>query len=221
MLISKPHLFQLGLEPPSCPPFLSPATGPSLPDTTSGRFPAPSKLKRSLVLLLLGFFFFPALLLVSCSVMSDSLPPYELQHAKLPCPSPSPGVCSNSCPLSQYCHPAISSSSALFSSCPQSFPASGSFPVSWLFTSGGQSTGASASASVLPVNIQGWFPLELTALVSLQSNGLSRVFSSTTIQNRQFFGVHVLYGPALTSVHDYLLSFLKNTLRISAFAKLV
>ena len=104
--------------------------------------------------------------------------------ARLPCPSISPGVCSNSCSLSWWCHPIISSSVTPFSSCPQSFKASGSFPVSWLFVSGGQSIGASASASVLPVNIQDC----LTGLTSLQFKGLSRVFSSTTVQKHQFFG---------------------------------
>ena len=113
--------------------------------------------------------------------------PHELQHARLPHPSPSPWVCSNSCPLSPWCHPAISSSVPPLSSCPQSFPASGSFPVSWLFTSGGQSIGVSTSASVLPLNIQNWFPLTLTDLISLLSRGLSRVFSNTTIWKRQFF----------------------------------
>ena len=98
------------------------------------------------------------LLLFSSSVVSDFLQPHKLLHAKLACPPPSPRVCSNSCPLSQWCHPVISSSATFFSSCPQSFPASGSFPMSWLFASGGQSIGA--SASVFPVNIQGWFPLE-------------------------------------------------------------
>ena len=119
------------------------------------------------------------LLLFSHSVVFDSLRPHELQHTRLPCPSPSPGVCSNSCPLSQWCHPIISSSVTSFSSCPQSFPASGSFPMSLLFASGGQCTGGSASTSVLPMNIQGWFPLGLTGLILL-SKGLSRVFSSTT-----------------------------------------
>ena len=116
--------------------------------------------------------------------MSDSLGPHELQHARLPCPSPSPRVCPDSCPLSQWCHPTISSSVTLFSSCPQSLPASGSFPKSWLFKSGSWSTGA--SASVLPMNIQSWFPVEWTGLISLLSKGLSRVFISTTIQNHQF-----------------------------------
>ena len=105
------------------------------------------------------------LLLFSRSVMSNSLQHHGLQHARLPCPSPSPEIFSNSCPLNQWCHPTISSSVARFSSCPHSFPASGSFPTSWLLTSGGQSIGASSSASVLPMNIQGWFPLGLTGLM--------------------------------------------------------
>ena len=109
-----------------------------------------------------------------------------LQHARLPCPSPTLRVHSNSCPLSRWCHPTISSSVVPFFSCPQSFPASGSFPVSQLFTSGGQSIGASASTSVLAMNIQGWVPFRLTGLISLQSEGLSRVFSSTTVQKHQF-----------------------------------
>ena len=113
----------------------------------------------------------------SRSVMSDSLPPHGLQHTRLPCPSPTPGACSNSCPSSWWCHPTISFSVALFSSYPQPFPASVSFSVSQLFPSGGQSTGASASASVLPMNIQGWFPLGWTGWISLLSKGLSRVFS--------------------------------------------
>ena len=119
--------------------------------------------------------------------MSDSLRPHEPQHARPPCPSPTPRVHPNSCPLSQWCHPAISSSFFPFSSCLQSFPASGSFLMSPLFTSGGQSIGASASASVLPVNIQDWFPLGLTGLISLLSKGLSRIFSSTTIRKHHFF----------------------------------
>ena len=117
--------------------------------------------------------------------MSDSLWPQGLQHARLPCPSPFPGTCSNSCPLSWWCHPTISSSVVPFSSCLQSFAASGSFPMSWLFTSGGQSI--RASASVLPMNIQRWFPVGWTGLISLQSKGLSRVFSSTTVRRHQFF----------------------------------
>ena len=114
--------------------------------------------------------------------------PHQLQHVSLPYPSLPPGVCSNSCPLSKWCHLTISSSVNPFSSCPQSLPASGSFPTSQLFEIGGQSIGASASASILPMNIQGWFPLELTGLISFQSKELSRVFSSTTVQKHQFFG---------------------------------
>ena len=120
-------------------------------------------------------------------VMSDSLQPLGLQHARLPCPSSSPQACSNLCPLSQWCHPTISSSVIPFSCCLQSFPASGSFLMSWLFAAGGQSIGVSASASVLPMNIQDWFPLGLTGLISLQSKGLSRVFSNTTVEKHQFF----------------------------------
>ena len=108
--------------------------------------------------------------------------PHELQHARPPCPSPAPGVYSNSCPLSQWCHPAISSSVVPFSSCPQSLPVSGSFPMSQLFTWGGQSTRVSASASVFPMNTQDWSPLGWTGWISLQSKGLSRVFSNTTVQ---------------------------------------
>ena len=127
-------------------------------------------------------------LLFSHSVVSDSLWPHELQHTRLPCPSLSPTVCSNSCPLSWWCHPTISSSIIPFSFCLQSFPASGSFPKSQHFASGGQSIGALDSASVLPMNTQGWFPLGLTGLISLKSNGPSRVFSSTTIQKQWLFG---------------------------------
>ena len=124
-------------------------------------------------------------------VTSDSLRPHGLQHARPPCPSPIPGVYSDSCPLSPWCHPNISSSAVPFSSCPQSFPASGSFPMSRLFTSGGQSIGVSASASVLPMNIQDWFPLGQTSWISFQSKGLSRVFSNTKVQNHQFFGTQL------------------------------
>ena len=127
------------------------------------------------------------MLLFSSSVMSDSFQPHGLRHARLPCPSPSPRACSNSCPLSRWCHPTISSSVVSFSSCPHSLPASGSFPVSWLFTSSGQSIGVWASALVLPMSIQGWFPLGLTGLISLLSKGLSGVFSNTTFQKHQFF----------------------------------
>ena len=125
----------------------------------------------------------------SCSVMSDSLWPHGLQHTRPPCPSPTPGAYSNSCPSSLWCHPTISSSVIPFSSCLQSFPASGPLPISQLFTSGGPSIGVSASASVLPMNIQDWFPLGLTDLISLQCKGLSRVFSNTTVQKHQFFGM--------------------------------
>ena len=127
----------------------------------------------------------------SHSVMSDTLWPHGLQHARPPCPSPTPWVHSNSCPLSWWCHPTISSSVVPFSSSLQSFPTSGSFPMSQLFTWGGQSIGVSASTSVLPMNIPDWFPLGWTGLISLQSKGLSRVFSNTTVQNRQFFGTQL------------------------------
>ena len=139
------------------------------------------------------------LLLFSRLVASDSLQIRRLQHTRLPYLSLSPGVYSNSFPLSQWCLPTISSSGATFSSCPQSFPAPKSFPMSWLFISGGQRIGASASAPVLPMNIQGWFPLRLTDLISLLSKGLSRVFSSTAIGRRQFLGAHFVSDPELES----------------------
>ena len=123
----------------------------------------------------------------SHSVVSDSLWLHELQHARPPCPSPTPRVYSDPCPLSQWCHPTTSSSVVPFSSLLQSFPASGSFPMSQLFASGGQSIGVSASASVLPMNTQDWSSLGWTGWTSLQSKGLSRVFSSTSVQNHQFF----------------------------------
>ena len=122
----------------------------------------------------------------SHSVVSDSLWPHGLQHVRLPHPSPAPGACSNPCPLSKWCHPAISSSVIPFSSCLQSFPGSGSFLMSQFFASGSQSIGVSASASVLPMNIQDWFPLGWTGWISLQSKELSRVFSNTTVQKHQF-----------------------------------
>ena len=125
----------------------------------------------------------------SRSVVSNCLQPRGLQHARLLWPSPTLGVYSNSCPSSQWCHPTISSSVVPFSSCLPSFPPSGSFQMSQLFTSGGRSTGASASASVLPMNIQDWFPLGWTGWISLQSKGLSRVFSNTTVQKHQFFSI--------------------------------
>ena len=123
--------------------------------------------------------------------MSNSLRSCESQHARPPCPSPTPGVDSNPCPSSWWYHPAISSFVVPFSSCPQSLPASGSFPMSQLFASGGQSIGVSASASVLPVNIQDWSPLGWTGWISLLSKGLSRVFSNTTVQKHQFFGTQI------------------------------
>ena len=135
--------------------------------------------------------------------MSKSLWSHELQHTRLPCSSLAPGVCSNSYPLSQWCQPTISFS-VVPVPCPRSFPASGSFPMSWLFTSDGQSIGSSASASVLPMNFQGWFPLGLPGLISLQFKGLSSVFSSTTVWKHQFFGAQ----PFLWSnshIHTWLL----------------
>ena len=128
---------------------------------------------------------------LSRSVVSDSLRPHESQHARPPCPSPTPGVHSDSRPSSQWCHPAISSFIVPFSSCPQSLPASESFSMSQLFIWGDQSTGVLALASVLPKNIQGWSPLEWTGWISLQSKGLSRVFSNTTVQKHQFFGTQL------------------------------
>ena len=125
------------------------------------------------------------------SVVSDSLWPHGLQHAKPPCPSPSPVACSNLCPSIRRCHRTISSSIVPFSPCLQSFPASESFPVSQFFASGGQSIGGSASASVLPVNTQDWSPLRWNGWISLQSKGLSRVFSNTTVQTHQFFGAQL------------------------------
>ena len=124
-------------------------------------------------------------------VMSNSLWPHVLQHTRLPCPSPTPGIYSNSCPLSQWCHPPTSSSVIPFSSCIQSFPASGSFPMSQFFALGGKSIVASALASVLPMNIHCWFPLRLTGLITLQSKGLSRIFSNTTVQKHQFFSTQL------------------------------
>ena len=142
--------------------------------------------------------------LFSLRVVSNSLWPHGLQHSRLHCPSLSPEDCSYSNPLSQWCHPTISPSVALFSSWPQSFPASGSFLMSWLFIWGGQSIGASVSASVLLMNIQDWFPLGLTGLISLLSKGPSRVFSNTTVQKHQFFGAQLSSQlPTLTSIRDH------------------
>ena len=128
---------------------------------------------------------------VQVSVMSNSLWPHGLQHSKLPCPSPTPGAYSHSCPSHQWCHPTISSSVIHFFSRLQSFPASGFFQMSQFFTSGDQSFGVSVSACVLPMNIQDWFPLGLTGWISWQSKELSRVFSNTTVQKHQFFGVQL------------------------------
>ena len=142
--------------------------------------------------------------------MSDRLfATHESQHTRPPCPSPTPGVHSNSCPSSRWCHPPISSSVVRFSSWPQSLPASEAFPMSQLFAWGGQSIGVSASASVLPMNIQHWFSLGWTGWISLQSEGLPRVFSNTTVQKHQFFGakkknssaLSFLHSPTLTSIH--------------------
>ena len=127
----------------------------------------------------------------SISVVSYSLRPHGLQHARPPCPSPTPGACSNSCPSSLWYHPTIPSSVVAFPSCPQSLPASGSFPMSQLFTWGGQRIGVSALASVLPRNIQDWSPLGWTDWISLQSKGLSRVFSNSTVQKHQFFSTQL------------------------------
>ena len=123
--------------------------------------------------------------------MSDSLRPHGLQHARLSCPLSTPGAYSNSCPSSQWCHPTISSTVFPFSFCLQSFPASGSFPVSQFFVSGGQSVGTSATASILPMNIQDWFPLGWTGWISLLSKGLSRIFSNTTVQKHLFFSTQL------------------------------
>ena len=135
--------------------------------------------------------------------MSNFLWPHGLQHTRPPCSSPTSGVYSNSCPLSGWCHPTISSPAVPFSSCPQSFPASGSFQMSHLFTSGGQSIGVSASTSVLPMNTQDWSPLGWTGWISIQSKGLSKVFSNTTIKKHQSLALSFLYSPSLTSIHDH------------------
>ena len=138
-----------------------------------------------------------------CSVVSDSLRPQEPQHTRPPCPSPTPRACSNSCPLNRWCHPTISFSVIPFSSCLQSFPESGSFPMSPFCASGSQSIGVSASAPVLPMNIQGWFSLRLTSLSFSQSKGFLRIFSNTAIRRHQFFSAQ----PSLWSnshIHTWL-----------------
>ena len=140
----------------------------------------------------------------SCSVVSDTLWPHELQHARPPCPSPTPRIYPNSCPLSRWCHPTISSSVVPFFSCLQSFPASGSFLMSQFFTSSGQSIRVLASASVLPMNIQDWCPLGWTGWISLLSKGLSRVFSNTTVQKHQFFSTQLSLW-SNSHIHTWLL----------------
>ena len=141
---------------------------------------------------------------ISRSVVSDSLRPHESQHARPPCPSPTPGVHWDSHPSSQWCHPSISSSVVPFSSCPQSLPASESFPMSQFFAWGGQTTGVSALASVLPMNTQDWSPLEWTGWISLQSKGLSRVFSNATVQKHQFFSAQ-FSSQSNSHIHTWLL----------------
>ena len=150
------------------------------------------------------YHFYSWLFQFSCSVVSNSLQPHEPQYARPPRPSPIPGVYSKSCPLSQWCHPAISSSVVPFSSCPQSLPASRSFPMSQHFTWGGQSIGVSASASVCPMNTQDWSPLGWAGLISLQSKGLSRVFSNTiTVQKHQFFSTQLSSQSNSHIIHDH------------------
>ena len=139
----------------------------------------------------------------SCSVVSNSLRPHELQHARPPCPSPISGVYLNSCPLSRWCHPTTSFSIVPFSSRLQSFPASGFFQMNQFFPSGGQRIGVSASASVLPMNIQDWFSLEWTGWISLLSKGLSRVLSTPQFKSISYLVLSFLYSPTLTSIHDY------------------
>ena len=155
---------------------------------------------------------FPTLAKAECSVQFSSVaqpcltlcdPMNCMQHTKPPCPSPTPGIYPNPCPLSWWCHPTISSSVVPFSFCPQSFPALGSFQMSPLFTSGGQSTGVSVSTSVLPMNTQDWSPLGWTGWISLQSKGLSRVFSRPQFKSINSSVLSFLYSPTLTSIHDY------------------
>ena len=152
---------------------------------------------------MISSYFFTSSVQFSRSVVSDSLQPHKPQHAGPPCPSLTPGVHPNPCPSSRWCHPAISSSAVPFSSCPQSFPASGSFPMSQLFTSGGQSIGVSASASVLPMNTQDWSPLGWTGWISLQSKGLSRVVSTPQFKSINFwcsaFFMVQLWHPYMTT----------------------
>ena len=149
-----------------------------------------------------ALFYWISLVQFSHSVMSNSLQPQGLQHTRPPCPSPTPGGHPNSCASSQWCHPAISSSVIPFSSCPQSLPASQSFPMSQLFAWSGQSTGVSTSTSVLTMNTQDWSPLEWTGWISLQSKGLSRVFSNITVQKHQFFGAQLSSQSNSHIIHD-------------------
>ena len=139
----------------------------------------------------------------SCSVVSDSLRPHESQHTRPPFPSPTLGVNSNSCPSSQWCHPTISSSVIAFSSCPQSLPTSGPFPMSQLFTWGGQSIGVSASASVLPMNTQDWSPFGWTGWIPLQSKGSQESSPAPQFKSINFSVLSFLHSPTLTSIHDY------------------
>ena len=162
----------LSFSNPSTPVSLSPLNTDGLTETGWNPRPFIAKYKGTIVVAVQSFLILWA---------------HGLQHSRLPCPPLSPGVCSDSYPLSRWCHPTISSPVVPFSSCPQSFPTLGSFAMSQLFASGGQSVGASALASVLPMNIQDWYPLEFTGLISLLSKGLVRVFSSTTIRKQQFF----------------------------------
>ena len=143
------------------------------------------------------------LLLFSRSVVSDSLWPHGLQHARLPCPSPSPQVCSDSCPLSRWCHPTISSFVVPFSSCLQSFPTSGSFPMSQLFASDGQSIGASALASVLPINIEVWFTFRIDWFDLLVIQGSQESSPTPQFKSTHSSALSLLYGPTLTSIYDY------------------
>ena len=138
----------------------------------------------------------------SMAQLFSTLLPHGLQNTRPPCPSPTPGVYPNSCPLSWSCHPTISSSVIPFSSCLQSFPVSESFPITQLFASGGQNIGVSASTSVFPINTRDWCPLRWTGWICLQSKGLSRIFSNTAVQKHQFLRLSFLYSPTLTSIHD-------------------
>ena len=152
----------------------------------------------------MSFVYIFSSVLFSHSVVPDSLRPHGLQHSRPPCPSPTPRACSNTCPLGQWCHPTISSSVIPFSSCPQSIPASQSFPMNQFFASSSQSIGVSAPISVLPMNTQDWFPLGWIGCISLQSNGLSRVFSNTTVPKHQLFGTQLTLW-SNSHIHTWLL----------------